>query len=314
MKSSTKIQHTPVEKADSLNSNLAVQNHKDASRFPAQVVQGDTGLGTAFERWSLNRLLIGLHERWGFESLVEGPDDGMTGIAGINSLALGMRGISTTLLLPGKYRAEFAQTVWEHYAPSAEVDILAERVSARFPFEDESFDLAWNFNVMTRHLDASGLLSELKRVSRKFVLIFVPNRHNYGFGLHRYHHRISDQAWDHGKIELMEHEPWQEMFQKQDLRVVETGYVDCPWWPDIVDPAQMLVDFYPFLKRFTGRLKSESRGNWTFEQLPYYDQQKHPKFHSRMARLAFFENSSSQHIKKMFAHHLYILGAKREAE
>jgi hypothetical protein len=66
------------------------------------VVRADTGLGTAYERWALNRLLGRFHSRYQFHNLLEAPGDGMTGISGLNSLVLGLKGVEVSLLLPGE--------------------------------------------------------------------------------------------------------------------------------------------------------------------------------------------------------------------
>src|SRR5262249_51821354 len=142
----------------------------------ASVTRADTGLGTTYERWALNRLLSGLVTELGVRSLFEGPDDGMTGIAGLNSLVAGLQGVRVSLLRPSPGRAAFARTVWAHHAPDAGLELAEGWDGRRLPFDDGTFDLAWNFNVMPRAEDPQALLNELTRVSRKYVLLFVPNR------------------------------------------------------------------------------------------------------------------------------------------
>jgi hypothetical protein len=258
----------------------------------------------------LNRVLLRFCAETGVLTLMEGPGDGMTGIAGINSLSLGLQGVHVTLVLPDPSRARFAQAVWERHAPNAHLTITEHWNGDRFPFEDQEFDLAWNFNVMTRQVGPQVLLSELCRVSRKYVLICVPNRLNYAFWLHRLHHRVAKQPWDHGRIDLMQPEPWQQMFVELGFRVREIIWLDCPWWPDIVDVGQLIADFFPFLKGLARRARPENRYCWPADQLPYFHPDIYPEVHHRMASLALFENSRWGWLKRRFAHHLGVLAAR----
>ena len=54
------------------------------------------------------------------------------------------------------------------------------------------------------------------------MLIFVPNRMNYGFWLHRLHHRVAGQPWDHGPIDLMQPPRGRDLFAKAGLQVKQT--------------------------------------------------------------------------------------------
>lgn len=274
------------------------------------VVQADTGLGTTYERWALNRLLTRLHAINNIRTVLEAPGDGMTGISGINSLILGLRGARVSLLLPGVEHAELAKKVWAYHAPEASLNVYDAWDGERLPFRRGIFDLAWNFNVMTRHPDPLALLYEMARVSRKYVLICLPNRFNYAFWLHRLHHRVAGQPWDHGSIDLMQSKPWLQMMRETGLHVRRIYWLDCPWWPDIVDPTEMIKDFFPFVKRFAGRARSENRYCWHYKELPYYRPATYSDVHQRMARLAYFENSSRTWLKRRFAHHIAIFAEK----
>lgn len=217
----------------------------------------DTGLGTTYERWALMRAQHLLLHHLPIHDVLEGPGDGMTGICGLNSLPLGLSGATVTLWLPEqKDAATFARQVWQKHAPRARLQVDTTTPYHPFPFPEASFDLVWNFNIMPRLTRPLETLREMARCSRRFVLIFVPNRRNYGFPLHRLHHRITHQPWDHGDIGLMHPAAWRPLFTQTNLRILRTFHVDCPWWPDIVNPAELLADFIPPLR---GRLnKAES--------------------------------------------------------
>jgi hypothetical protein len=103
---------------------------------------------------------------------------------------------------------------------------------------------------------------------------------------------------------------WVELFDRLEANILEVQYLDCPWWPDIVNPAKMLQDFFPFLKSFPGWVKSENRGRWDYTELPYYRPLVYPEIHQQMSRLAYFENSRLIWLKRLFAHHVCILASK----
>lgn len=285
-----------------------------AAAQPA-VQQADTGLGTTFERWALNRCLVRLIQERGIETVLEGPGDGMTGIPGINSMVLGRMGARVSLLLPDEApKAQYARTVWSHYVPAESapsIDTRSLKPGQPLPYADGEFDLAWNFNVLTRQPDPAALLAEMARVSRRYVLVFVPNARNYSFGLHRLHHRVAGQPWDHGTIGLMGPGPLRRLLEPLGLRPLETIYVDCPWWPDIVDFGQLIADFFPFLKGIAGRARPENRLYWPAEALPYFEPERYPDIHRQLHRLAIFENSRFNAVKQIFAHHVGILAEKR---
>jgi hypothetical protein len=94
------------------------------------------------------------------------------------------------------------------------------------------------------------------------------------------------------------------------LLVQETAWVDCPWWPDIVDFGQLLSDFFPPLKRFSRGARPENRMVWPAFELPYYRPQDYPQVHRQMSRLATFENSRWTWLKRRFAHHVGVLGCR----
>ena len=258
----------------------------------------------------MNRLLLRLQSATDIRRVLEGPGDGMTGIAGINSLALGLRETEVHLLLPDPARAEFARQVWARHAPQARFAITTEWNGKRLPFNDGEFDLAWNFNVMTRQANALVILAELCRVSRRYVLICVPNRSNYGFGLHHFHHRVAGQPWNHGSVDWMQPGPWERMLTDLGLRIQERIWLDCPWWPDIVDVGQLMADLFPPLAKFAHRAKPENRYRWTADDLPYFRPEAFPHMHDRMARLAFVEDSRLNLIKRCFAHHVGVLAVQ----
>ncbi len=275
------------------------------------ITRADTGLGTLYERWALWRLLTKLQNDLGIRTVLEGPDDGMTGISGLNSMFFALNGAEkVTHLLPHPERAAFARSVWQIHAPHANHEILDSWDGQRLPFADNSFDLVWNFNVMISRPDPFGTLREMCRVSKKYVMIYFRNGFNYGFPIHRIQHWIKREPWDHGKIELMEPAPWRKMFRKLGLEVMRDIYMDAPWWPDIVDFSQLIGDFVPFIRPLTKGIKPGARLRYEPKDLPYFDWAKHPEPRERSEYHAFIEKTDREWLTKRFAHNAGVLAQK----
>jgi hypothetical protein len=277
------------------------------------IVTADTGLGTTYERWALNKALLQICSEEEIGSVFEGPGDGIAGIIGINSLALSLRGLQITLMLNGDEQIVFTKKVWTRYAPQADLKIIDTSDGINLPFMGDNFDLAWNFNVMPRVTEPLLLIDELCRISRKAVLIVVPNRSNYSFALHRLQHTVSHQTWEHGAIDLMVPDPWRKRLAQNGMEVKRVFYVDCPWWPDIVDIHEFITAFLPFLDRFSIRMKPENHMKWEADGLPYFQPEEFPDVHRRMDRLAFLEQAPFTPVNRIFGHHVAILAIKPKA-
>lgn len=287
-------------------------NRTSQSNSTEEAIQTqDSGLGTTYERWALYRFLEDIRREFGIQTVLEGPGDGITGIAYLNSLGLARSGASVTLAATGQQRAAFARPVWQRYASTAcQPEIcLVDPPGSLAGFENR-FDLVWNFNIINRHPHPRMLLEQMARASRRYVLVLVPNRQNYGFFLHRLQHRASGEAWDHGPTQLLAAAPFQMMFSEIGLRVRKIAWVDCPWWPDIVDFGALLTSFLPFLGGAADRLKPEHRLTWAADGLPYFEPEQYPQVHQRMHRLAFFENCRWRAVNQRFAHHVAVLAEK----
>ena len=270
--------------------------------------ENDLGLGTIYERFALYDWLEILLKKYEINSVLEGPGDGLTGIPGLNSLVFGREGVHTIVALGSSRAVSLARRGWRTNAPGANVDFVLT-ANGRLPFKAESFDLVWNFNRLP-FFPLKELLSEMGAVSKNLVLIFVPNRRNYGYWLRRLHHRKTGRPWIYGNIEDWNLRNVIAVVEDQNLKVLETCYIDAPWWPDIIDIRQFMIDFIPLLDGLIPA-RNQENNRWQPENLPYFDIKKFQEVHHRIDRLSFIERMRSTTIKRIFAHHLGILAYKR---
>jgi SAM-dependent methyltransferase len=278
----------------------------------AKVVRADTGMGTTYERFSLKRLLGNLMRQYEIRSVLEGPIDGITGIAGINSLTFAKKGARVSVVLPNQETANYARHIWEKEGCRDRGTFFVIGAS-RFDFPDDSFDLVWNFNALPRIDNFIKVVTEMVRVSKRYVLIFVSNRSNYGFWVHRLHHKVAKAEWDHGDIALMDTERIGRILQEKDMRIIQKLFVDIPWWPDVdILMSKLASDLLPFLRPLLKKTQQhDQRYKWDVNNLPYFDKEKYRDLHLKMNRLGFIERTSITPLKALFAHHRGILAEKK---
>ena len=98
-----------------------------------------------------------------------------------------------------------------------------------------SYDLVFNFGFVQRDPE---LIHEMRRVSRRYVAVFVPNVYNFGHGfIHPFYHKMRRSVCNHidrGDRTLMTLRGLESLFEKAKLTIVEKGYVDIPPWLDTV--------------------------------------------------------------------------------
>lgn len=259
------------------------------------------GLGSSYERIILNQLLLLLHEAGGFESALEAPCFGFTGISGINLVALAQRGCKVLLEDHDPLRAALIRKTWMQL--DLPLQIRLNPGYTRLDYPDKSVDFGFNFSALWFVQDLPEFIAELCRVIRHSILISVPNRDGIGF---------KGQLKGYSRQEYPDLYPqhidpksivW--LMRKAGWHLVKQGYIDCPPWPDIGMSKE------DFLYRKMGRDRAYSDQQLKQHKnplsiLPYY-QGTDPGFASRMLRLYPFELLAPRFFKRIWAHHYYML-------
>lgn len=262
------------------------------------------GLGLVYERFVLNDFLLGLAQRYGVASALEAPLYGMAGVSGINSFALAQGGAAVTLVDDNAERLAGVERIWRE---DLRLPVNLVRVDRdgwhALPFPDRSFDLAWEWAGLWYIGDPAGLLAELARVSRKLVLVAMPNRLQAGYWMRKL---VIDREFFHDHDET-----WTDMaritrlLSDAGLEIVEQGVLDTPPWPDTVMPANEV------LKRLgirSQRLEDRFTGDsWEWNTMAYYMGQE-PDLHERVIKYAWLDRAPLPwQVKAVWAHHRYVL-------
>jgi hypothetical protein len=272
-----------------------------------QLTEYDTGIGTSYERISLYALLERLAGELSVQSSLEGPIDGITGINGINSIALARMGVQATVVLPSVDGIRYARRFYEAENCQRNVRFICSRDLAL----RRKFDLVWSFNCLPQREDHEAILEQMTRCSRKFILVFTSNTRNYGFWIHRLHHKVEKEPWYHGDIEVMNTRKISNSLRKMGFQTIRRLYVDVPWWPDIDSPIEeVTASFFPFLKRFLKKSRRLEIYKYNQGNFPYFHEERRKGLMRVLSSHPTFDSSPIPAVKLFFAHHRGILAER----
>jgi SAM-dependent methyltransferase len=262
----------------------------------------DEGIGTVYERILIDEFLRRLQTNHGITAVLESPADGVTGVPGVMSLEFARNGASVTLTNPVPAMLDCAREAWERVDLIEHLRLVPCEVDAT-PFDDNSFDLVWNYCMFERFANPNPLVAEMKRVSRRYVMLMTQNFYNFGTPFHKVYHAMSGMEWDHGYGSQMTMAAIRRAVLEQGLQIEEEGEIDIPPWLDTWDMPlrgalkQMLAAVG---KKWEWKIDSENNGAEAGQP-------------SSSKMISFFrgvELTLPRWFRRYQAHHLYILARK----
>ncbi|PID28085.1 MAG: hypothetical protein CSB55_06105 [Candidatus Cloacimonadota bacterium] len=260
----------------------------------------DEGLGSSYERIILNNKLMQICKLMKIESVLEAPSFGFTGLSGINSMEAAKNGKKVTIVDHDKERIDLIKKTW------ASVNLPLETAFSdnysELPFDDGSFDLSWNFSALWFVRDLEVFLSELDRVTRKVILICVPNRAGIGFLNQKYTGK--NDLKKYLKEEFIIPRNFKKILEDSGWQKMSSGYIDCPPWPDIGMAKE------DFLKKFGIKIPQKDSEHEPVTVMDYYSG-KSPDFPEKMMKLSFVENNAPELFKMFWAHHRYFFFVRK---
>lgn len=257
----------------------------------------DEGFGTAYERLVMNKWFEALIERHKIQTVLEFPCDGITGLLGINSLVFARRKCDLTLCNMSVNLLKLTKKVWSSLEETG-ANLVLTSEDRPLPFPDDTFDITWNFCMMERYGDPSDLIKEMKRVSRKLVLIMTQNWWNWGTAPHMFYHLYKKRKWDHGYKSYMTFEGIHKVVKANGLEILEQGGIDAP---PIIDTWDTPV---------RGTLQSiltRIRMQWKWKAKAKDSETKDSEF---LRLFESLEQNLPEWFKRYQAHHLYVLAQK----
>jgi hypothetical protein len=215
-----------------------------------QLITHDRGLGTAYERYCFYQLV----DRWAREydvaTMLEGPVDGMAGVAGVHGVGLARRGIKVVAAVTTEEKARVARAVYERgmtgQSPASgdwrganvDVRVVADPMRAS---ELAPADLVIAYHALPLVDDWRAYLAVVAKLAKKAFVVTVCNPHNWGVSAIQFVGRLRGirglDPPDVWKTETLAPALW------ELGRVREHVYFDAPWWPDLqVSAGQSLAD------------------------------------------------------------------------
>lgn len=260
------------------------------------------GLGSSYERIVLNDILEGIRTRYQVQSALESPSFGFTGISGINLVRIAQLGVRVHLQDHDAQRLGMIRALWEEQATPLESSFNQDYRT--FAFDDGAFDMSFSFSALWFTRDLAAYLKELARVTRKVIFISVPNRDGIGYRMQLKDYtpqRYPELALSHIDPASIQH-----LLGRQGWKLRESGYFDCPPWPDIGMSKE------DFAGKLLGRKKQDlpAAGQPAHPNpvsiLAYY-RGDDPRFPQRMRRFNHLETHAPVCFKRVWAHHFYMV-------
>ena len=271
-------------------------------RWKKYLTDYNEGLGLVYERLVLNDYLDRVVSQHSIRTVLEAPIFGMAGVSGINSVRLAQRGCAVTLVDDNAERLQSIARIWSELNLRATFTYHTD--FAHLPFDDNSFDLTWEWAGLWYLPNAEALLKELVRVSRKLVFVAMPNRVQVGYLMRKYllerdFVNYVDETWvDINRIKSV--------IRSSGTAIIGEGVLDVPPWPDTVMPAAQVLQRLGIRSK---KLDAQFTGNsWNWSTMDYYLGRR-PELKAQIDKYTFIEHAPLPwQIKAIWAHHRYVLG------
>lgn len=260
----------------------------------------DEGIGTTYERFILHRYFEQLKEQYQVASVLETPSFGMTGVSLINSLWWAEQGITPTVLDTDAQRIEMSQKVWESIP--LPVNLKEIDTAGNIPFDENSFDLSWNFAALWFVKDLPQFVESLCNVTKKVIFICVPNANGLGYVLRK---KISKDIIPDFYRDNILPKNFVPLFEQQGWKKKKAGYLDIPPWPDIPMKKEDMLRGIGL--GFLIKENAES-GETTFDKKCIVDffNKKRPELEQNILKYDFLEKMPFP-IKQLWGHHRWFI-------
>ena len=242
------------------------------------------GLGSLYERVVLSRFLRGLARRYGYASVLEYSCPVTKGCDNITFLDEGLH------VTVGDENIGRIRESWKLPQQPLFSDLNTAPPA----------DLVWNFAQIQMN---EALFDRMKRLSRKHLLIFVPNILNIGTPAHLSYHLLTRTACRHaerGSVRIRTKTGLLRFLKDRNVEVIESGYIDAPPLPDIGFSIRELKETLGWSK------PDHQNGSSAPEAGPIADP---VMVWQRVQQMIRFEKSRIvAPFKPVFGHHIFALG------
>lgn len=264
-----------------------------AMAAPPRLYDFAEGYGSVYGRYVRNRLCQRLIASYGIRTVLEAPCNAEAYFVspGTQSVIFAQAGCAVTLLHADAEVVEKTRAFWQAFG--YDTPVFHQTDHDCLPFADQQFDLVWNFDSIPLLADPARFIAEMARVSRRLVMIILPNRWNIGYPVHRLLNRMQrrDSLW--GAPEWMDARRVQALLRANGCAMRAIGLVDMPPWPGF----DVLGALGQFVRRKTVEATADTRTDEAIEQM--------------LHTLTFIEYAPLPGLLKTpFAHQRYLIAAR----
>lgn len=256
--------------------------------------------GVTYDRYVLLQLHKIMTAELGLKRILEMPSHGAKAAGSLYSIGFGLAGCRVTLANP-----EMDMMYgWQDLGIADRVETVAGVDVYDTEFESDSFDLSWDFVTWTELSDPYGYLTEMKRISKKYVMLVTCNNFQPGYPWHRLLHKWYGFPWTHGQVEYNHITKVKKVFRHLGMNVIEHGAIDTPGWPDPSGPRDVRLH-----RRYgaAGHNQYQEKPQWEVPILHYIKTGQYPDW---MRLLGKWDMLFRKGVFKLPLSHLfYVIGS-----
>ena len=274
---------------------VGLSNHNFKGRKEVEV------FGVTYDRYVLLQLHKLLARSLDLRDIVEMPSHGAKAAGSLYSIGFGLAECNVTLVNP---ELEMMYG-WDELGIQHKVKYASDMDVYHTGFESGSFDLSWNFVTWTELADPARYLEEMKRISKKYVLLVTCNNFQPGYPWHRFLHALFGFPWNHGQVEYNHITRVKKLLRQTGLNVVEYGAIDTPGWPDPSGPRDVRLH-----RRFGSKINEPPKEKPVWE-VPFLEYVRTGIYPGWMKALGRWDMTFRKGLFKLPMSHLfYVLGGK----
>ena len=257
--------------------------------------------GVTYDRYVLLNLHKIFAKQFNLKTVVEMPSHGAKAAGSLYSIGFGLAGCKVTLANP-----ELDMLYgWDKIGIKNNIETVSNIDVYNSNFENTRFDIAWNFVTWTELDNPPNYLLEMKRISKKYILLVTCNNFQPGYPWHRLIHKVFGFPWTHGQVKYNHITKVKKLFKDSGINVIEYGAIDTPGWPDPSGPRDIRLH-----KRF-GSIKEEPPKEKPEWEVPFIEYVRTGVYPGWMKALGKWDMAFRKGVFKLPMSHLfYVLGEK----
>ena len=253
------------------------------------------GFGVSYDRHVMAVQQGILTRQLGLNTVLEMPSHGAKAAPSLYSLGYAMAGAEVSVVNFDERMRHY----WQELGIADRLTTPDVNAFTATDFESNSFDLVWNFVTFTSLPDKDAYIEEVKRITRRYVMLIVCNNFQLGYPWHRVIHMLFRFPWNHGETRYNYVWNVKRLLRDHGLAIVEAGTIDSPPWPDPVGFRDV---------RLHRKGEGKKALNWG---VPVVDYLKAGRFPQWMNLLRSYDIPLRKgYLKLPFSHLFYVLAAK----